>query len=84
MRDRGPGVSADERDLVFERFGRGSAGIASSPGSGLGLPIARELAREWGGDVALERRDGGGTVAIIDLPDDASSLDRGGRSLARA
>jgi signal transduction histidine kinase len=84
VRDRGPGVSADERDLVFERFGRGSAGIASSPGSGLGLPIARELAREWGGDVALERRDGGGTVAIIDLPDDASSLDRGGRSLARA
>ena len=84
VHDRGPGVSADERELVFERFGRGSAGIASSPGSGLGLPIARELAREWGGDVALKRRDGGGTVATIDLPDDASSLDRGGRSLARA
>ena len=84
VRDRGPGVSVDERELVFERFRRGSAGIASSPGSGLGLPIARELAREWGGDVSLERRDGGGTVAIIDLPDDATSHDPGGRSLARA
>jgi signal transduction histidine kinase len=84
VRDRGPGVSADERELVFERFRRGSAGIASSPGSGLGLPIARELTREWGGDVSLERRDGGGTVAIIDLTDDATSLGRGGRSLARA
>jgi len=84
VRDRGPGVTADERELVFERFRRGSAGIASSPGSGLGLPIARELTREWGGDVSLERRNGGGTVAIIDLTDDATSPGRGGRSLARA
>ena len=84
VRDRGPGVGADERELVFERFRRGRAGIAGSPGSGLGLPIARELAREWGGDVTLEPRDGGGTAAILDLTDSASSLDRGGRSLARA
>ena len=71
VRDRGPGITADERELVFERFHRGRAGRYGPPGDGLGLPIARELAREWGGDVTLEDRAGGGTVAIITLePDD--------------
>ena len=60
VRDRGPGVTPDERELVFERFRRGSAGLGGPSGHGLGLPIARELAREWGGDVRIEGRDGGG------------------------
>jgi signal transduction histidine kinase len=70
IRDRGPGVAPDERELVFERFRRGSAGANGPPGNGLGLPIARELAREWGGDIAIEGRDGGGTVAALTLPPD--------------
>jgi two-component system, OmpR family, sensor kinase len=71
VRDRGPGIAADERELVFARFHRGRAGRYAARGDGLGLPIARELAREWGGDVTLEDRAGGGTVAIIALePDD--------------
>jgi signal transduction histidine kinase len=67
VRDRGPGVPADERELVFERFRRGRAGSAGPPGHGLGLPIARELVREWGGEVTLDDRAGGGTTAIIAL-----------------
>jgi two-component system, OmpR family, sensor kinase len=67
VRDQGPGVPAAEQELVFKRFRRGSAGATVPSGHGLGLPIARELAREWGGDVRLEERDGGGTVAIITL-----------------
>ena len=67
VRDRGPGVPMDERELVFERFRRGSAATAGPPGHGLGLPIARELAREWGGEVTIEGRDGGGTAAILAL-----------------
>jgi two-component system, OmpR family, sensor kinase len=71
VRDRGPGIAADERELVFARFHRGRAGRYAARGDGSGLPIARELAREWGGDVTLEDRAGGGTVAIIALePDD--------------
>ena len=35
------------------------------PGTGLGLPIARELMRRWGGDVTLANREGGGAVATI-------------------
>ena len=65
--DRGPGVRTDERERVFERFRRGSAGMSGPPGHGLGLPIARELAREWGGEVSIEDRDDGGATAILEL-----------------
>jgi signal transduction histidine kinase len=68
VRDRGPGLAPDEREQVFERFHRGGAGRRGGPGTGLGLPIARELARQWGGEVALRARDGGGTVAEVTLP----------------
>jgi len=66
--DQGPGISETERELVFERFHRGEAGRAGPPGSGLGLPIARELSRKWGGDVAIATRSGGGTVATLTFP----------------
>jgi len=66
--DRGPGIGVHEGDAVFERFHRGSAGRRGPAGSGLGLSIARELAREWGGEVTLENRDGGGAVATLALP----------------
>ena len=68
VRDRGPGLEAQEADAVFERFHRGSAGRSGPAGSGLGLAIARELAREWGGDVTLRNRDGGGAEATLSLP----------------
>jgi two-component system, OmpR family, sensor kinase len=76
VRDRGPGLAADERESVFDRFHRGRAGRVGPPGSGLGLPIARELARAWNGDVALKDREGGGSVAVLSLPE-AASFDRG-------
>ena len=70
VRDRGPGLAEDEREIVFERFHRGSAGRSGPPGNGLGLSIARELAREWGGYVSLADHEGGGTVATLTLPSD--------------
>jgi two-component system, OmpR family, sensor kinase len=69
VRDRGPGLAADEAEVVFERFHRGRAGRSGPPGSGLGLAIARELAREWRGDVVIEDRNGGGAVVIVSFPD---------------
>ncbi|HEY7890832.1 MAG TPA: ATP-binding protein [Solirubrobacteraceae bacterium] len=68
VRDRGPGLDADEHDAVFERFHRGNAGRNGPAGTGLGLNIARELAREWGGDVTLGDRHGGGAIAVLSLP----------------
>ena len=66
--DRGPGLESGEEDAVFDRFRRGSAGRRGPSGTGLGLPIARELTRQWGGEVTLANREGGGTRASIRLP----------------
>ncbi len=68
VRDRGPGLRAGEEEAVFERFSRGSAGQRGPSGTGLGLPIARELTRQWGGDVRLANRSGGGLRAVIEVP----------------
>jgi signal transduction histidine kinase len=50
--DRGPGVPPDERQLVFERFRRGSES-GSEGGFGLGLAIGRELAERMSGELVL-------------------------------
>jgi signal transduction histidine kinase len=65
VEDDGPGIPAAQRDAVFERFYRIEGGKAS--GSGLGLSIARELARLMGGSVRLESRDGR-TVVTLEIP----------------
>jgi signal transduction histidine kinase len=54
--DSGPGVPADERELIFERFQRGSR-TGGEAGFGLGLAIGRELARRMGGELVLEDGD---------------------------
>jgi signal transduction histidine kinase len=51
--DSGPGVQADERERIFERFQRGSAARGRS-GFGLGLAIGRELAQRMGGSLGLQ------------------------------
>ena len=51
--DQGPGVVEADRGRLFGRFERGSAQNAED-GSGLGLYVARELARAMGGDLVLE------------------------------
>ena len=66
--DRGPGLSDEDLAAVFERFHRGAAGRAGPNGTGLGLPIARELARRWGGEVTLANRDSGGARATVTIP----------------
>jgi two-component system OmpR family sensor kinase len=58
--DTGPGVPEDERDRIFERLVRLDAGRArDNGGAGLGLPIARALARAHGGELACLPREGG-------------------------
>jgi signal transduction histidine kinase len=50
--DDGPGVLPDERELIFQRFHRGSA-RGDESGFGLGLAIGRELAERMGGTLEL-------------------------------
>lgn len=63
--DRGPGIPAELRDAVFERFVRGNAAVA---GAGLGLPIVRQAAQSHGGTILLQDREGGGLVVEMLLP----------------
>ncbi len=56
VQDEGPGVAAEDRERIFERFARGAH--ARAGGFGLGLAIGRELARRMGGDLALEDTTG--------------------------
>jgi two-component system sensor histidine kinase MprB len=71
VRDHGPGVPADERERVFQRFARGRDAQAV-PGSGLGLAIVRQIAAEHGGEAWLEAAPGGGTIAVLRIPGSAA------------
>jgi PAS domain S-box-containing protein len=67
--DTGIGIAADEQEAVFDRFFRaGSATSASIPGTGLGLPIVREIAVAHGGDVKLQSVLGHGTFVLFEIP----------------
>lgn len=67
--DNGPGVPDEETRKVFENFEQVSKGDArESTGIGLGLPIARRLARAMGGDVWYERRFPTGSRFCYSLP----------------
>ncbi len=67
IRDRGPGVPAAERHLIFDPFARGHVGGESRSGSGLGLFIARRIVEAHGGVIGL-RAARPGTEFHVDLP----------------
>jgi two-component system sensor histidine kinase SenX3 len=68
--DFGAGVPEHEAERIFERFYRldpqQREGVS---GTGLGLHISRELVRQLGGDLWVERTEpGGGATFVVDLP----------------
>ncbi|MHB2020222.1 MAG: sensor histidine kinase [Candidatus Xenobia bacterium] len=65
--DRGPGVAADERERVFEKFYRGTHGAVRPAGSGLGLAITRDIVESHGGRVWIEDGPAGGARFTITL-----------------
>ena len=65
--DAGPGVPADDRGRIFERFERG-ASTGGAEGFGLGLAIGRELAERLGGGLVLADDDGPGARFVLSLP----------------
>ena len=68
VRDRGIGVAEQNRERIFREFFRVDDSLASRvQGSGLGLTIARRIARDHGGDLVCESRDGGGSDFIVRL-----------------
>jgi signal transduction histidine kinase len=69
LRDRGPGVPTEERERIFEKFHRVDNRLTTGKsGAGLGLSIARQLARGQGGELSCHARDGQGASFILTLP----------------
>jgi len=67
VRDSGPGVSAEDREKIFEEFYRAPR-TAQIKGSGLGLTIAREIVQIHGGSIGVEPGPAGGSVFYFSLP----------------
>ncbi|MEG0001352.1 MAG: ATP-binding protein [Comamonas sp.] len=66
--DRGPGVPADQRERIFEKFYRLPGASERSGGVGLGLALVRSIAERHGGSVRCEAREGGGARFVLRLP----------------
>jgi two-component system OmpR family sensor kinase len=69
VRDYGPGLPADDTDLLFERFWRAEEGRKQGPaGAGLGLSIVHAIVTAHGGTVTAENAPGGGALFTVRLP----------------
>ena len=69
IRDRGMGIPAKEARRIFDAFYRGAAaGEDNIQGSGLGLKLARDLARGMGGDLSVRSDPGHGSEFTLHLP----------------
>ncbi len=66
--DDGPGIAPEQYDEAFKPFARLDASRRNVKGVGLGLAIARDVARAHGGDVTLDRSPLGGLRAVMRLP----------------
>lgn len=65
--DRGVGIPEEERDRLFERFFRAKTAVGVE-GTGIGLHVARTIARMHGGDVDAFEREGGGSTFVLTIP----------------
>lgn len=69
VEDSGPGIAADQHELIFERFRQADAFVTRQhPGTGLGLALSRELAAIMGGSISLYSTPGQGSIFTLHLP----------------
>ena len=62
--DQGKGIATEDQERIFEKFER----LEDGGGAGLGLAIARRLARSMGGEVSLQSTPGEGARFTVSLP----------------
>ncbi len=68
VHDTGPGISAEELEIIFDPFVQTQSGLRSQEGTGLGLPISREFVRMMGGDIGVDSTPGVGSTFYFDIP----------------
>ena len=67
IEDRGPGIRAEDRERIFQRFER-AASLDHFGGLGLGLYVSRQIVDAHGGSIATRDREGGGATFVVTLP----------------
>ena len=69
VRDNGPGVRPEDREIIFDKFRQGGDTLTGKPqGTGLGLPISRKIVSHFGGMLWLDPAPGKGAQFIFTLP----------------
>jgi Na+/proline symporter/signal transduction histidine kinase len=69
VRDNGPGVRPQDREVIFDKFRQGGDTLTGKPqGTGLGLPISRKIISHFGGMLWLESIPGEGALFVFTLP----------------
>jgi len=66
--DNGPGIAPEDQEMVFEAFKQTKTGLRQGGGTGLGMPIAKNLAEAHGGRLWLESEPGHGATFSLALP----------------
>jgi two-component system sensor histidine kinase KdpD len=73
--DEGPGVTEDEREVIFDPYVRGSSGLSGVAGHGLGLAISQAIVRDHGGHIRVDDAPAGGARFTVRLPLDLASYE---------
>ncbi len=68
VQDNGPGVPVDQQAMIFEKFRQGGDGDHRPQGTGLGLPISRQIVEHFGGRMWIESGQGRGARFVFHLP----------------
>ncbi len=69
VEDNGPGIAPEHQQIIFEKFHQLDASVTREhSGTGLGLPISRDLCTMLGGTIRLESEPGRGSRFVVDLP----------------
>jgi|GEM_PF-5755174 len=66
--DTGPGISETDQDKIFDSFKQAESGLTYGEGTGLGMPISKNLAEAHGGKLWFESTIGSGTTFFLTLP----------------
>jgi Na+/proline symporter/nitrogen-specific signal transduction histidine kinase len=76
--DNGPGIAPGDQAHIFEKFRQGGGGGDKPVGTGLGLPITREIIEHLGGRIWVASRPGNGATFIFELPGKTGAEPAGG------
>jgi Na+/proline symporter/nitrogen-specific signal transduction histidine kinase len=69
VRDNGPGIRREEQAMIFDKFRQGGTALTDKPqGTGLGLPISRQIVERFGGRLWVDSEPGQGATFSFELP----------------